>query len=416
MSATSTNLLTIVIPALNEEQAIGDTIERCLAARAGIIESGGVDGVEVIVVSDGSTDQTENIASQYEGVQVLIFEKNRGYGAAIKCGFEHGKGSLVGFLDADGTCDPRVFSSLCRAINEDGADLALGSRMGPGSKMPLIRRLGNLAFALMLGVLSKSKVDDSASGMRVIRRDRLVELYPLPDGLDFTPAMSARALLEGKLKVVSIPMPYEERQGESKLSVIRDGIRFFDSIIRTALCHRPSRPLLLTGFFMLFLSVLAGWLPMFMWMREGRFDEWLIYRIVLSAMLGTLAGLHIASAVVAEKIAALAHDRPTSSSGVTGFLMRFFGPRARGAMITGLLAVAVIVVHPGLFEYFSSGQVVMHWSRPVFSAMLVLLAGILGLAGILLTIVDLVAVQRIVPLPPEPPDRIILGHESERSG
>ena len=92
--------LTIVIPALDEEEAIGSTIERCLAARAEIVERSPVDDVEIIVVSDGSTDRTVEIASTYDDIQLIVFPQNRGYGAAIKQGFETGTGNLVGFLDA----------------------------------------------------------------------------------------------------------------------------------------------------------------------------------------------------------------------------------------------------------------------------------------------------------------------------
>ena len=88
--------LTIVIPALDEQEAIGSTVERCLAPRRHIREAGSVDEVEVIVVSDGSTDRTEEIARGYEEVAVLTFARNRGYGAAIKAGFDYGSGSLVG--------------------------------------------------------------------------------------------------------------------------------------------------------------------------------------------------------------------------------------------------------------------------------------------------------------------------------
>ena len=78
----SPHVLTIVIPALNEEEAIGDTIRRCLDARSHIIESSTVREVEIIVVSDGSTDRTEEIARSFDDVTVLVFETNRGYGAA----------------------------------------------------------------------------------------------------------------------------------------------------------------------------------------------------------------------------------------------------------------------------------------------------------------------------------------------
>jgi len=116
--------LTIVIPALNEEAAIGATIERCLDARREIVDQSPVDDVEIIVVSDGSTDRTAEIASGYGDVRVIVFETNRGYGAAIKKGFEEGSGDLVGFLDADGTCDPQFFATLCRALIDEQATTA----------------------------------------------------------------------------------------------------------------------------------------------------------------------------------------------------------------------------------------------------------------------------------------------------
>ena len=75
--------LTVVIPALNEEQAIGSTISRCLAEREHIRQEAGLSDVEFIVVSDGSSDRTAEIANGFEGVQVIVFPKNRGYGAAI---------------------------------------------------------------------------------------------------------------------------------------------------------------------------------------------------------------------------------------------------------------------------------------------------------------------------------------------
>ena len=110
------SVLTIVIPALNEEASIESTIMRCLAARERICVVGGVRDVEVIVVSDGSTDRTaaiaQELAARHPAVSVVVFEKNRGYGAAIKEGFERGRGDLVSFLDADGTCDPNYFADM----------------------------------------------------------------------------------------------------------------------------------------------------------------------------------------------------------------------------------------------------------------------------------------------------------------
>ncbi len=126
-------------------------------------------------------------------MKVIVFRENRGYGAAIKEGWRIGRGTLLGFLDADGTCDPRYFASMCETALTEDADIVLGSRLGPNSKMPKVRRLGNRIYAFLLGLLCGRAITDTASGMRVVRRRSLKYLYPLPDGLHFTPSMSASA-------------------------------------------------------------------------------------------------------------------------------------------------------------------------------------------------------------------------------
>src|SRR5439155_26515321 len=157
-----------------------------------------------------------------------------------KEGFRQASGDLLSFLDADGTCDPMCFGDMCREMRDPSVSLALGSRMGSGNQMPRLRRLGNRLYAFLLGFLSGEAVSDTASGMRVIRRAALPQLYPLPDGLHFTPAMSARAIMSG-LRIIEVPMPYAERVGESKLKVLRDGVRFLVSIGDALLLYRPGR-------------------------------------------------------------------------------------------------------------------------------------------------------------------------------
>src|SRR5437016_6252614 len=147
--------LLIAIPALNEESSIQSIIERSLAARNDIIAHSPVQEVDVTVVSDGSTDRTVELASAYtERIKLIIFPKNRGYGAAIKEAWEQSDADLLGFLDADGTCDPRFFSQLCSTLMAEKADIVLGCRLNPSSKMPLIRRIGNGIFATILSLLS----------------------------------------------------------------------------------------------------------------------------------------------------------------------------------------------------------------------------------------------------------------------
>ena len=403
------HVLTIVIPALNEEEAIGDTLRRTREARAFICANSPVSDVDIVVVSDGSTDRTEEIAKGFDDVTVLVFEKNRGYGAAIKCGFEHGRGDLVSFLDADGTCDPKTFAELCRALDEQQADLVLGSRMGPDSEMPLVRTIGNRIFAWILGALSKRVVQDTASGMRVIRRDALDSLYPLPDGLHFTPAMSARALLEDKLRLVEVPMPYSERVGRSKLSVVKDGVRFLSVILRAAVAYRPSRPLLL-GAGLLGLGTLAvAFQPVSYWLSHGELRETMIYRVMLASLLGTLSAVVVCSALVSERVAALVHRRPIASLGVTGQLGRLLSRGTRRWGIVGLLAAAILSSSPGMLQYLSTGQVAMHWSRAMLSSLLVIVAVMLGITSFLIHMLELVATQRDdLRGTQRPPDRIRL--------
>jgi hypothetical protein len=117
---------------------------------------------------------------------------------------------------------------------------------GAKSEMPKTRRLGNLIFARLVSIIGNRKVTDSASGMRVFRREALARMYPLPDGLNFTPVMTTRAIHEG-IKIVEVPIPYSERLGRSKLSVVNDGLRFLNSIVLTALSYNPVRILGLIG-------------------------------------------------------------------------------------------------------------------------------------------------------------------------
>jgi hypothetical protein len=241
MAASHSTSLSIVIPAYNEEAGIAAIARRVLATAESLSQVG-VHSLELLVVDDGSRDGTAQRVSEVEGVRLVRHPANRGYGAALKTGFCQAHGELIGFLDADGTYPPEHFPALvARALA--GADLVIGSRMaGAASQMPATRRLGNVFFAGLLSLLCQQAVSDSASGMRVFRREVLDRMYPLPDGLNLTPVMSTRAIHEG-LTVAEVPIPYAERVGRSKLSVVRDGSIFLQSIVWTALAYNPVRML-----------------------------------------------------------------------------------------------------------------------------------------------------------------------------
>ncbi len=256
---------TIVIPALNEEQAIGNTLSDVLETRQQILDQTPVSAVNVVVVNDGSTDRTQHIAESFEDITVIRFEKNRGYGAAIKAGFLADRAELVGFMDADGTLRAESWIPLLRKLFEDGADVVLGARLNSESDMPLIRRAGNWMFARLIGLISGQPLTDCASGMRVIRRPSLRYLMPLPDGLHFTPAMSCNALLDKRVRIREVPVPYAERTGRSKLSVLRDGLRFLTIILLTGCFYHPLKCVamgMVISWVAAVIAWLAGWDPL----------------------------------------------------------------------------------------------------------------------------------------------------------
>jgi glycosyltransferase involved in cell wall biosynthesis len=356
--------LLIAIPALNEEQSIRSIIERCLAAKREIIVGSPVREIDVTVVSDGSTDRTPEIAREYLGrIHLIAFERNRGYGAAISEAWRQSDADLLGFLDADGTCDPRLFARLCRELIDRDADVVLGCRMHPESKMPLVRRLGNLLFAWLLTLFSFRRVRDTASGMRVVRRTSLPKLLPLPEGMHFTPAMSARAMLSRDLVIVEAEMPYHEREGRSKLRPVKDGLRFLRVIVETALLYRPSRPLgLLACALVLFTLAMMAY-PTAYYVAHGAVLEWMIYRFLVGEMFCTIAVIILCLGYLGTKAADIAlADDPAANRyhGITGWLFR---GRWVWFLAVGLLVAGSLPVLEPLVDYLTTGKVTAHWSR-----------------------------------------------------
>ena len=148
--------LSVVIPALNEEDGIQEVMSRVLAMRPAI-QAAGMDELELIVVDDGSTDRTPQIVAATAGVRLLRHERNGGYGAALKTGFAAAQGEWVGFLDADGTYPPEYFPALCREGLACNADIVIGSRMaGSESEMPAVRRVGNVLFASLVSLVERA--------------------------------------------------------------------------------------------------------------------------------------------------------------------------------------------------------------------------------------------------------------------
>lgn len=383
-------MLSIVIPALDEEQSIVSICERCLAIAPRILEETGEE-VEVIVVNDGSTDRTAELASGIEGVEVISFAKNRGYGAAILAGFEAGSGDLVGFLDADGTCDPKFFIPMIERVR-GGASVALGNRLGEDSEMPKIRRVGNRFFAGLIRVLSGANVVDSASGMRVMTRASLDYLLPLPEGLHFTPAMSCRAALDPRLSLAEVPMTYAEREGRSKLGVVRDGIRFLKVILATALTWRPLLLFGLAGGVML-LVALAYALPLaLLYAREGAVPYGSVYRALTILVLFGGGTAFIYAGALADRAQALVH--PPRKQSAIGRIVRTLLFRRPFLIASLCLIVAVGSNATALWQYLRNGAIDENWSKIAFGGVLTLAALQLLAFGVLQGVLKLLA-QRL---------------------
>jgi glycosyltransferase involved in cell wall biosynthesis len=331
--------LSVVIPALNEEDAIQAVMSRVLAARPAL-QASGMDDLELIVVDDGSTDRTPELVAATHGARLIRHEHNGGYGAALKTGFAAAQGEWVGFLDADGTYPPEYFPALCQAGVAQNADIVIGSRMaGADSEMPAVRRVGNFLFASLVSLVSAQRISDSASGMRIFKKTILERIYPLPDGLNLTPVMSTRALHEG-LRMVEVPIPYSERQGRSKLSVVRDGMRFARSIVWTALTYNPVRQLGMIGLACIAAAALvAAWIVASRFQGVTTLSTWGVFALFAGAVLAVVGVSLFILGAMFNYLVAIFYQRPIRQ-GLFGKPI-FKTPLDRRFWWMGLAALAV---------------------------------------------------------------------------
>ncbi len=376
--------LLIAVPAYNEEEAIAATVASCLEARAEIIANTPVTVVEISVVSDGSTDGTVAAVRPFtDRVSLIVFPSNRGYGAAIQEAWRRSDAELLGFLDADGTCDPRAFAPLCRALLVEEADIAVGCRIHPSSQMPALRRFGNRVFAALLTFFSGGRVRDTASGMRVVRREVVPRLQPLPDGLHFTPAMTARALIGHNARITEVEIPYEERTGESKLRVLADGLRFLRVILEASFLYRPSRPLALVGGAGLLAALLLMATPVLHYLRERNVAEWMIYRFIVAQFLALAGCLLIASAHLSARIVQLVLRRQVPVGRTTAFVGAILMSRLFWLLPVTLLVAGGALVFSSFVELVETGATYEHWSRFIAMSSCWGVASILGVTKIL---------------------------------
>ncbi len=380
-------VLSVVIPAYNEEDSIADIAERVLAVKDDLAKVG-VSGLELLVVDDGSKDKTVEIANSIEGVRLIQHPQNKGYGAALKTGFSAAKGDLISFLDADGTYPPEYFPKLCvEALS--GAELVVGSRRsGAESQMPPMRKLGNFIWSNLLTLLGSQRINDPASGMRVFHRDILERVYPLPDGLNLTPVMSTRAVHE-HIKYSELPIPYSERLGRSKLSVVHDGTLFLQSIIWTALTYNPVRILGMIGAAGIGLGAIIL-LALVIARTQGvqTLEAWQVASLFV-ALVGIVTGISLfALGDTFNYLVSIFHKRPIRQGlfGKPVFkapLNRHFGWMGSLSFIAGLV-IAIVSLALGIDE----GGIVRLWLYLLGSAMMMLVGVQLIIYWILLRVLE----------------------------
>ncbi len=204
--------ITVIIPCLNEEQGIEQVLRRMPTF---------VD--EVIVVDNGSTDRTSDVARSL-GAQV-IREPVRGYGRSYKKGFSQASGDLIVTLDGDHSYPPDAISYLLEAFLHLRADFLNASRfpVGDSQAMSFKHKFGNLVLSVAMSLLYFRWVRDSQSGMWVFRRSILTEMTLESDSMAFSEEIKIEALKNPKVRFVEISIQYSSRLGEIKLSPWRDG-------------------------------------------------------------------------------------------------------------------------------------------------------------------------------------------------
>ncbi len=213
-------MISIVMPCLNEEQ----TVETCVRKALTWLQHSPYGG-EVIVVDNGSTDRSAELAAA-AGARV-VHEARPGYGAALRRGFAEGSGDWLVMGDCDDTYDFSDLGPLLEPLAQ-GYDMAVGNRfaggIAPGAMTWTHRYLGTPVISFLLKVFSGLKVGDSQCGLRGFTRDALNRLDLRTDGMELASEMILKSARRG-LKVADVPVPYNIRLGEAKLNTVRDGWR-----------------------------------------------------------------------------------------------------------------------------------------------------------------------------------------------
>ena len=239
----------LIIPAYDEEKGVPLVIEDFLDK---------VD--EIIVVDDGSTDRTFEVAKKHANKKVKVYkhETNKGKVAALRTGVEHATGDVIIFTDADYTYPAKYIPDFVKEI-ADGADLVLGARLENIKNMPFLNKIGNHIFSFLATYIGCINITDSQTGYRAFKRDIFDKLNVNAKSLEFETKMTVRAAKHG-YKIVEIPIEYRERVGKSKLKPIRDGIKMFFALFYIAYYETSllAKMIMIPSLFFILIGLTAG--------------------------------------------------------------------------------------------------------------------------------------------------------------
>jgi len=279
--------LSIIIPAKNESGAIATVVA---TAREKFPQA------EIIVVDDGSDDDTATVASA-AGAKVISHPESLGNGAAIKAGARAATGDLIACMDGDGQHDARELEPLIQRLDE-GFEMAIGAR-NTGSHASVGRLFANGLYNKIASIMTGRKILDLTSGFRVARADKFKQfLYLLPNGFSY-PTTITMAFLRSGYPIVFEPISAAKRVGKSHIRPIRDGVRFLVIIFKVATLYSPLKVFFPAS--LLFFATGLGYYA-FTFFSSGRFTN-------MSMLLFSAAVIIFLIGLISEQITALTFSK-----------------------------------------------------------------------------------------------------------
>ena len=241
-------MISVVITAFNEEKIIAHTIDSIDA----VLKKQKVE-YEIIIINDGSTDQTKEILNKFDDIILISREVNRGYGFSLKEGIRESNGNMILIIDADGSYPVDEIPNLIS--KSSSYDMVIGERSGKNVSIGLLNRFGKLILRCLIYFLSSIWIKDINSGLRIFKKE-LIEKYwnIIPDGFSLTTTLTIASLLE-KYKIMFIPINYYKRIGISKIRPFRDFFNFVILVFRIISFFKPLRFYLPIAIFFLIMSV-----------------------------------------------------------------------------------------------------------------------------------------------------------------